>query len=324
MTDDGTGDEWDEALDELFDESAPPESAPDSARKQVWDRLSESIDAERGGPDGATDQEADSETSTGDTEGAAVDSEPDSVGGAGDALAQSSWVRTAATFLVGATVGAGGYAVYDALTEEVESPETHDASVIRRDAGDTFPDDVAVSNAADTGIRRDANVDVDSVGETGMRDTADPESSSDTSQPPDRAGGSSDAPDQGDRDAASTGSEPGSAADTTKGSGNLSAERSILSRAQSALRGRRAQTALSALREHERRFPNGQLVEERRALTVRALHRSGQVDRARRRARSFLGDYPQSIFRGSVESVLRDLEETADVGGTSDGEAAGE
>ncbi|MDD9941604.1 MAG: hypothetical protein OXU20_11230 [Myxococcales bacterium] len=54
-----------------------------------------------------------------------------------------------------------------------------------------------------------------------------------------------------------------------------------------------------------REFPDGLLVEERRALIVIALARSGRRAEAARRARAFLARYPDSPMREQVEAALR-------------------
>jgi hypothetical protein len=53
---------------------------------------------------------------------------------------------------------------------------------------------------------------------------------------------------------------------------------------------------LAAVVEHERRFPNGQLVEEREALRVRALTGEQRFEEARRAAASFRRRFPGSVL----------------------------
>jgi hypothetical protein len=57
--------------------------------------------------------------------------------------------------------------------------------------------------------------------------------------------------------------------------------------------------------QSEREFPHGVLSEERQALQVVALARSGSTEAAERRAREFFARYPQSPMRELVEASLR-------------------
>ena len=73
--------------------------------------------------------------------------------------------------------------------------------------------------------------------------------------------------------------------------------RTALGRAQSA-------DALAALDAHAARFPHGRLSEEREALAVDALARSGRMDLAVARAARFRAAYPHSVFTGVVDAAL--------------------
>lgn len=84
----------------------------------------------------------------------------------------------------------------------------------------------------------------------------------------------------------------------------LAEENALIERAQTALgRGQPAQ-ALEALREHARIYPRGQLVEEREALWVQSLARSGDVTGARERAERFRRRFPSSMLAPAVEASL--------------------
>jgi hypothetical protein len=63
----------------------------------------------------------------------------------------------------------------------------------------------------------------------------------------------------------------------------------------------RALTLLDAART---RFPDGGLVQEREALTIEALVRSGQRALATKRAEAFLRDYPKSPHGADVRSLV--------------------
>jgi hypothetical protein len=60
----------------------------------------------------------------------------------------------------------------------------------------------------------------------------------------------------------------------------LSDEVAILTRAETELHGGRAESALRLLNEHERRFRNGILAEERTAARIQALCALGRVSEA--------------------------------------------
>lgn len=62
-------------------------------------------------------------------------------------------------------------------------------------------------------------------------------------------------------------------------------------------------TALSKLRTHQRRFPNGDLTELRRALTVEVLCKLDRVDEARKAADDFVKRHPTSSLTGRVRNA---------------------
>lgn len=84
----------------------------------------------------------------------------------------------------------------------------------------------------------------------------------------------------------------------------LASEMTLLARAQTALQRGLFPSALSALDEHARRFPRGQLAEEREALAVQALVRADRVEDARRRAARFDARYPHSVLGPVVHAAL--------------------
>jgi hypothetical protein len=55
----------------------------------------------------------------------------------------------------------------------------------------------------------------------------------------------------------------------------------------------------------EREFPAGLLSEERQALAIVALAKTGANDSAQRKAREFLARHPQSPMRELILSVLQ-------------------
>lgn len=85
--------------------------------------------------------------------------------------------------------------------------------------------------------------------------------------------------------------------------GRLDAERTWLERARSALSRGDAEGALRALHQHQRRFPRGELVEERDVLMIRALVAGGRKEEARVKFESFKVRTPNSVFLPSLEKV---------------------
>jgi hypothetical protein len=84
----------------------------------------------------------------------------------------------------------------------------------------------------------------------------------------------------------------------------LAAERVLVERARSALARSRPSDALAALREHRARFKDGQLAEEREALSVVALASQGESERAHEVAHRFRKRYPRSLLLPAVSAAL--------------------
>ena len=82
---------------------------------------------------------------------------------------------------------------------------------------------------------------------------------------------------------------------------DLAAERALVDRARSALSAGQPAAAIDAVDAHAARFPKGRLAEEREALAVQALARSGNTAAAKRRADAFRRAYPNSIFAPAVD-----------------------
>jgi len=59
-------------------------------------------------------------------------------------------------------------------------------------------------------------------------------------------------------------------------------------------------TALAAVADHERRFPNGRLAEEREALRIRSLFGQHRGDEARLAADSFRKAFPKSVLLSGI------------------------
>ena len=90
------------------------------------------------------------------------------------------------------------------------------------------------------------------------------------------------------------------AAPPTKVAGSVADEARLLREANAALHAGNGAGALALLDEHQRKYPNGALSEERAAERVFALCTLGRVDQARREAVSFLKWHPKSLFAKSI------------------------
>lgn len=82
-----------------------------------------------------------------------------------------------------------------------------------------------------------------------------------------------------------------------------SSETQLIDSAREALAHGAPHDAMLFLMNHERRFPNGTLAEEREFLAISALRAEGRTDRARERASRFVSQFPQSAY----VSRIRDL-----------------
>ena len=58
------------------------------------------------------------------------------------------------------------------------------------------------------------------------------------------------------------------------------------------------------VRQHEQRYPNGLLGQEREAVAVSALWQLGRRDEARRRAERFAEEHPRSTYLGRMRHIL--------------------
>jgi hypothetical protein len=82
-------------------------------------------------------------------------------------------------------------------------------------------------------------------------------------------------------------------------------ELALLQRARASLAKGEGAMALSAIAEHQRRFPGGRLREEREALRVKALMSLGRGDEARRAAERFKTEFPRSVLSPSIEQTAK-------------------
>ncbi len=89
----------------------------------------------------------------------------------------------------------------------------------------------------------------------------------------------------------------------------LREESRLVGEARDALRRGDATGALAQLEQIQARFPGGVLGQEREALTIEALARSGRRAEASARATAFLQAYPTSVLAGRVQCLSwgRDL-----------------
>ena len=98
---------------------------------------------------------------------------------------------------------------------------------------------------------------------------------------------------------------PGTTANPTDADADADADEELvlLGEAQHALP-KDPELALALVREHERRYPNGLLGQEREAVAVSALWQIGRRDEARRRAERFAEDHPRSTYLGRMQQML--------------------
>ncbi len=85
---------------------------------------------------------------------------------------------------------------------------------------------------------------------------------------------------------------------------DLIAERLLLDDARAALLRGEGSKAIPTLSEHVRRYPKGRLAEERDALLVQALVRSGRRAEAFERGERFIRQYPGSLLAPAVRDAL--------------------
>jgi hypothetical protein len=97
---------------------------------------------------------------------------------------------------------------------------------------------------------------------------------------------------------------PSAAGASSERTGSVAREREVLDAARAALSHGRWSDALSAVHEHETRWPHGALSEEREVLAIRALAASGQTAAACTRAARFHRGFPKSMLSDGVSSAL--------------------
>jgi hypothetical protein len=83
----------------------------------------------------------------------------------------------------------------------------------------------------------------------------------------------------------------------------LAQERNLIETARNASARRTPIEAIELLREHEKRFPNGQLSEDRDALLIELLASTGETEEARKRAAAFRARFPHSMLLPDIDAV---------------------
>ena len=97
--------------------------------------------------------------------------------------------------------------------------------------------------------------------------------------------------------------EPAPADPTPAPGGTLAEENRLLARARAALIDGQPEQALTRLGEHARRFPEGVLSEERKALRAVALCEAGRDADGEAAAQAFLREHPQAALAQRVRSA---------------------
>jgi len=93
-------------------------------------------------------------------------------------------------------------------------------------------------------------------------------------------------------------------ASRTRAEMDARAESRLIAAARDALRANDVAGALRLLEQTRRQFPSGILAQEREALSVEGLVRSGQLAAARLRAQEFLRTFPASPHTARVQAAL--------------------
>ncbi|HYO94030.1 MAG TPA: hypothetical protein VER33_05930 [Polyangiaceae bacterium] len=88
------------------------------------------------------------------------------------------------------------------------------------------------------------------------------------------------------------------------GAADYARELQVLQPARAAVKRGDFTAALAAISEHRRRFGNGQLVEEREALRVRALAGLNRSAEARRAAEAFRKRFPHSVLQSGMKQLV--------------------
>lgn len=103
--------------------------------------------------------------------------------------------------------------------------------------------------------------------------------------------------------------EPSGASIPRVGAGSedlqLREERAMIDVARMAVARGEGEHAITALQRHARKYPHGQLREERDALWIRALKLSGDLESARKRENDFRQAYPDSLVAPPASSGTR-------------------
>jgi hypothetical protein len=90
-----------------------------------------------------------------------------------------------------------------------------------------------------------------------------------------------------------------------KSPSSLRAERLLLETASAALMKGDHASAIAALKQHQARFPKGELAQEREVLLVQALKASGDGAAADQRAKDFKKKFPGSLQQDSVDKASK-------------------
>jgi hypothetical protein len=96
-----------------------------------------------------------------------------------------------------------------------------------------------------------------------------------------------------------------SASSSTSLASRLREERALIASARNALQSGNVAQALTVLDTAKTKFPDGILIQERKALEIEALHKAGRTAEAKKLADDFLAAYPNSPHAGRIKELVK-------------------
>lgn len=260
---------------------------PAGAKARVLERIDATLSGGGGGPDG----------------GGGASSGGASASSSGLVPVVSGWpaaVAAIASLVVGVVVGVGYSGARDVERTVMRKPVAAAAPAPAAAPATTDDDEATATADEPTATADDETATADDEKTTADDEKTTDEEASDSAraaEPARAADAASEDPPDPSAPAATSRAPVVQPADT------LAAEQALLEQARAAV-ATDAAAARAPLTEHERRFPRGQLAEEREALLVLALARAGETTAARKRADRFFERWPSSLHAAMVHAAL--------------------